>query len=89
MKVESLSIGELRRLPRLNRETISLNEGSRIMDMIDKLIDTYGNGFRLQLDQENSYVILTNGRHYEILDEKQTILKEGDKVAFLPISMGG
>ena len=89
MKVESLYIGELRRLTRLNQETISLNEGSRVIDMIDKLTDAYGNDFRLHLDKENSYVILINGRHYEILDGMQTVLKEGDKVVFMPITMGG
>ena len=89
MKVESLYIGELRKLIRLNQETISLKKGSRLIDMIDKLTDTHGYGFRLQLDKENSYVIMINGRHYETLDGKQTILKDGDQLVFMPITMGG
>lgn len=51
--------------------------------------DFYGNDFRLQLDFGNSHVVLINGQHHEILGGKETILKEGDRVVLVPITMGG
>ena len=89
MEVESLYFGELREITRLGKETISLKEGSRLIDLIDRLTKVYGNDFRLWVDRENSYIILINGQHYEILGGKETILKKGDRVVFLPLTMGG
>ncbi len=89
MKVESTYFGVLRDLTRLNQETISLKEGSNLKDLIDKLTETYGRDFHLRVYHKNRYVILINGQNHEVLDGEETILKEGDGVVFLEITMGG
>jgi molybdopterin converting factor small subunit len=89
MKVESTYFGELRELTRLNKENLTLKRGSNLKDLIDKLTLAYGNDFRLKLYQKNRYVILINGQNHEVLDGEKTILKEGDGVVFLEITMGG
>lgn len=89
MKVESTYFGALRDLTHLNQETISLEEGSNLKDLMDKLTATYGHDFSLRLYRKNRYSILINGQNYEVLDGEDTLLKEGDEVAFLEITMGG
>ena len=48
MNVESTYFGELRELTRLNKESISLKEGSNLKDLIDKLTVVYGDEFRVR-----------------------------------------
>ncbi len=89
MRVESTYFGELRDLTRLNQETITLKKGSNLKDFIGKLTETYGNDFRLQVYHKSRYLILINGQNHEVLDGEKTMLKEGDEVVFLQITMGG
>ena len=89
MNVEVTYFGELRELTHLNQESISLNEGSNLRDLIDNLTSTYGHHFHLCLFQKNRYSILINGQNHEVLDWGKTVLKEGDEVVFLEITMGG
>ncbi len=89
MNVDLSYYGELRDLTRQNQETITLKMGSNVKDLIDKLTETYGNDFRLQVYHKSRYVILINGQNHEVLDGEKTILKEGDGVVFLQITMGG
>jgi molybdopterin converting factor small subunit len=89
MKVESTYFGELRDLTHLNQETITLKKGSNLKDFIGKLTETYGNDFRLLVYHKSRYVILINGQNHEVLDGEKTMLKEGDEVVFLQITMGG
>jgi molybdopterin converting factor small subunit len=89
MKVESTYFGELRDLTRLNQETITLKKGSNLKDLIEKLTEAYGSDFPLLVYHKRRYVILINGQNHEVLDGEKTILKEGDGVVFLEITMGG
>jgi len=89
MNIDLSYYGELRNLTRQNQETITLKMGSNVKDLIDKLTETYGNDFHLQVYHKSRYVILINGQNHEVLDGEKTILKEGDGVVFLEITMGG
>ena len=89
MKVESTYFGELRELTRLNQETISLKKGANLKDLIDKLTATHGDDFRIRVFHKNRYSILVNGQNHEVLDGENTVLKDGDGVVFLEITMGG
>lgn len=89
MKVESTYFGGLRELTRMNRETITLNDGSNLKDLIDKLTVVHGDDFPVLLYQKSRYVILINGQNHEVLGGEKTVLKEGDGVVFLEITMGG
>ena len=89
MKVDSTYFGELRDLTRLNQETITLKKGSTLKDLIEKLTEVYGHDFHLRVYHKSRYVILINGQNHEVLDGEKTILREGDGVVFLEITMGG
>ena len=89
MNVEITYFGELRELTRKNKETMILKKHSSLKDLIENLILAYGNAFRLKVYQTNRYVILINGQNHEVLDGEKTLLKEGDGVVFLEITMGG
>jgi molybdopterin converting factor small subunit len=89
MNVEVTYFGELRELTQGNQESIPLNEGSNLRDLIDNLTATYGHDFHLCLFHKHRYSILINGQNHEVLDGEDTLLKEGDEVVFLEITMGG
>ena len=87
--ITSRYFGELCEVTGLGEETLSIETGSRLIDLITQLTGTYGKEFRLMVDGRDRYVILINGQHYEVLGGKETILKTGDRVVFLPATMGG
>ena len=89
MEIEPLYFGDLREITGLAQETISLKEGSKLIDLMEKLFETHRNDFRLQLNLGNNHVVLINGQHHEILGGKEIILKEGDRRVLLPITVGG
>lgn len=89
MKIESLYFGDLRNVTGLARETISIKEGAKLLDLIDRLSETYGKEFLSRLNLGNNHIILINGQNHEVLGGKEAVLREGDRIVFLPISMGG
>jgi len=89
MEIDSLYFGELRDITGVAKEAVSLEEGSRLLDLVNRLSEAHGKHFLLKLDLGNSHIILINGQNHEVLGGKETVLREGDRVVFLPISMGG
>ena len=89
MKIESQYLGKLRQLAGGNREAVTLDEGSSILGLTEKLSKDHGDSFSIRKIRENSYVILINGVHYETLEAESTVLKDGDTVIFMPVTMGG
>ena len=89
MDIQLRYFGVLREITGIGEEILALWEGARLIDLINRLAETYGTAFRLQVDHRDSYVILINGQHHEILGGEETILKAGDRVVFLPVTMGG
>jgi len=89
MEIDSRYYGELRGITGLGKEFVRLEEGSTLLDLVNRLSETHGKDFRLRLDLGNSHIILINGQNHEVLGGKGTVLHEGDLVVFLPISMGG
>jgi len=89
MEIESLYFGNLREITSLAQETILLKDGSKLIDLMGKFCETYGNDFRLQSDFGNSPVVFINSQPHEIPGGKEIILKKGDREVLLPITMGG
>ena len=89
MKVESQYLGRLRDFAGLHEETVIMENDSPLIGLMEKLAEIHGDAFGFQQIRKNSYVILINGIHYETLDAEKTILKDGDTVVFLPVTMGG
>ena len=89
MKIDSQFLGKLRHLAGGNGEAVTLEEGSTLIGLTEKLSEDHGDSFSIRKIRENSYVILINGVHYETLDAERTVLKDGDTVIFMPVTMGG
>ncbi len=89
MKIDSQYLGKLRQLAGGNGESVTLHEGSSLIGLTEKLSEAHGDSFSIGKIRENSYVILINGIHYETLEAERTILKDGDTVVFMPVTMGG
>lgn len=89
MKVESQYLGRLREFAGVNEETVIMDDGSPLIGLMEKLAQIHGAAFGFHRLRKNSYVILINGVHYETLDAEKTVLKDGDTVVFLPVTMGG
>lgn len=89
MRIETSYFATLRNITGLAREVVDLDEGAKLHDLLEYLSVIHGDKFRNALHLGNSHVILVNGRHHEILQGVETTLKHGDRVVFLPITMGG
>ncbi|MBW2029395.1 MAG: MoaD/ThiS family protein [Deltaproteobacteria bacterium] len=89
MRIETLYFGDLRNITGRARQDITLGDGARLRDLLEDLFLAHGEAFRKTLDLGNSHVILVNGQHHGILQGMETPLKDGDRVVFLPVTMGG
>jgi len=93
MKVEVRVYAGLRRVLGGKNLTVKLKEGARVKDLVLKLggkVEASGNlllgGLRLA---EASLIVLVNGRNINSLNGPDTVLREGDLVAFMPVTEGG
>lgn len=66
-----------------------MGESATLAELLEKLTKAYGEAFQERLDRKDGYIILINGQLDEVMDGKDTLLKNGDRVVFLPITMGG
>lgn len=93
MKVEVRVYADLRRVLGGKNLIVKLEEGARVKDLVLKLggkVEASGNlllgGLRLA---EASLIVLVNGRNINSLNGPDTVLREGDLVAFMPVTEGG
>ena len=89
MQVEVTYFGKLRQLTRVRQQTYSLDEGSRLSDLVARITQDYGPGFQEEMEQIRDLGIFVRGQHHEVLDGMATALKDGDSVVFLPPIAGG
>jgi len=93
MKVEVRDYASLKRLLGGGKISVELEEGASIKDLVLKLggkVEASGNlllgGLKLA---SASLIVMVNGRNVSSLDGVNTVLKEGDQVAFMPVAEGG
>ena len=93
MKVEVRVYAGLRRVLGGKNLIVKLEEGARVKDLVLELggkFEASGNvllgGLRLA---EASLIVLVNGRNINSLNGPDTVLREGDLVAFMPVTEGG
>jgi molybdopterin synthase sulfur carrier subunit len=78
-----------------NEETmISIDENSTIMDLLNKLINLFGNEFENTIfeksELQNKYIIIgINGKDVRSLNGLNTIIQNGDEISIMPAIAGG
>jgi molybdopterin converting factor small subunit len=88
MNIEVLLFGKLRELA-VRQQVISINGGARLRDLVDWLVREYGPDFGQEVDHQERWHFLLNGRFYNPSDGMEMLLKDGDVVAILPLLVGG
>jgi len=89
MNIEVLFFGQLRELTEVPRTIVEIEDSASLADLVESLVGIYGVAFRNKADSIKGLRILINGREYNVLDGMETLLKDGDTVAFLPPIAGG
>jgi molybdopterin synthase sulfur carrier subunit len=94
MEIQTKYFAALREIVGKKIETMQLDEGARVQEVIKLLIAAYGKPLEAQLFDERgrlsaSYQILINGINIGTLEGLATPLKEGDTIAILPPVGGG
>ena len=88
MNIEVLLFGKLRELA-VRQQVVSINDGARLRDLVDWLVNKYGADFGEEVDHEERWHFLLNGRFYNPSDGMEVSLKDRDVVAMLPMLAGG
>ncbi|MBC8273718.1 MAG: MoaD/ThiS family protein [Chloroflexi bacterium] len=89
MNVEVLFFGQLRELTAVRQTTVGMNDGTRLVDLIEHLGEEYGDAFRHEVNTIRRLQILINGQQHTFLGGIEASLKDGDTVVFLPPIFGG
>ena len=89
MQIEVLYFGTLREISGQRREFLDISEEDNVSSVLRILCEKYGSAFKDRIEDRDRYGILIDGRHYETVGGIESSLKDGDQVAFLPVTMGG
>jgi sulfur-carrier protein len=89
MNVKVLFFGKFRELASRREQTVPLNEGTQLAELLEQLSQEYGTAFRNELSNMERTHILVNGQYHNVLDDMKTPLKNGDVIALMPLATGG
>ena len=89
MNIEVLFFGQLRELTAVRQANVAMNDGIRLVDLIEHLGEEYGDNFRNEINTIRRLQILINGQQHTFLGGIEASLKDGDTVVFLPPIFGG
>ena len=95
MKVSVRLFTTLRELAGKDEEIFEFEMGSvAVNDVLERLVKQHGESFKNYLYNEKEIVrehlqILVNGKSIDLLEELDTLLKEGDEIAIVPPVGGG
>jgi len=89
VNVEILFFGQLRELAAVRQATFVMNDGARLIDLIEHLGAEYGDAFCHEVNNIRHLQILINGQQHTFLGGMEAPLKDGDTVVFLPPIFGG
>ena len=89
MKIEVLFFGQLRELTEERLISVDIENGTSLNGLIEHLCRLYGSVFREKTESIPGLRILINGREYTRLNGLETVINEGDTIAFLPPIAGG
>ena len=88
MKVKVKAFFTLREKLGWKEKTVELPEGSTVKDLIE-LFPIIKHEIKRYKAKGYNMIIMVNGRHIEFLNGLDTMLRDGDEVAFFPPAAGG
>jgi MoaD family protein len=88
MDIDVSFFGRFRELA-TRQQIVTLDSGARLGDLIEWLIKEFGIEFKEETKKTKSYAIMANKRYCDLSTHRNTPLKDGDVVAFMPIVAGG
>lgn len=94
MEVTVRLIGVFRSISGKSRLTIKIRDTAPVREAIKEIVEELPKLTRALIDPEledptPNTLILVNGREISVLNGLETILKDGDEVAFVPVVHGG
>ena len=88
MKVKVKAFFTLREKLGWKEKTVELPEGSTVRDLIE-VFPVIKQEIERYKSKGYNMIIMVNGRHIEFLNGLDTVLKDGDEIAFFPPAAGG
>jgi molybdopterin converting factor small subunit len=93
LKVLVRGHGDIKRVIGSGRRTVELGDRAKVKDLILELGGRIEGSERALLGGrrlvDSDLVVLVNGRNIRALGGTDTVLKDGDSVAFMPVIVGG
>jgi len=89
MNIEVLFFGELRELTAVRQKNVAMDDGARLVDLVEHLGEEYGDAFRHEAKTIRRLQILINGQQHTFLGGMEAPLRDGDTVVFMPPIFGG
>ncbi|MEM2539552.1 MAG: MoaD/ThiS family protein [Candidatus Bathyarchaeia archaeon] len=94
MKVEVRMLGMLKKISGRDRVSLDLDEGLRLREVIERILEEINSLKDVLLDPElrdprPNIIVLVNGKDISVLDGLDTQIKDGDEIVFIPIIHGG
>lgn len=89
MEIEVLLFGKPRELAGTSQETVTVEDGAVLKDLVKQLGSQHGAAFAREVRRTKGIRILINGREYGLLGGMEAPLSDKDTVVFLPMMFGG
>ncbi len=89
MEIEVLLFGKPRELAGTSQEKITVEEGTRLRDVIELLGNKHGPAFSKEVHYTEGLRILINGREYGLVGGMEASLRDNDTLVFLSPVFGG
>jgi len=87
-------VGSLRNIIGKSKITLNIDEKITLKELIGLIVEEFPQAKRTLIDPEledprPNALIIVNDREISVLNGLETVLKDGDKVVFVPVSHGG
>lgn len=73
----------------IRKRLVQLANGASLGDLIDWLIQEYGEELGREIERSDENFITLNGNYCKLSVDRERQLQDGDIVAFIPIIAGG
>ena len=68
---------------------LRLRQGATLQEVLDQLTGRYGGELKRKLAQSGNWLIMLNDKNIKFMNDLETLLKDGDRIAILSPLSGG